>query len=285
MTTRQTLGIVGQAGSKHLADLERAAAAQNHRVIRHDWRNLEANEPNFQSTPDDALIIRSMPLGSLEQVVFRMDWLHAQESAGSRILNPPRALEISIDKYLCTHRLRNAGLAVPRTVVCQTADQAMNAYTLLGSNVVIKPLFGSEGRGMVHITDPETAWRVCTTLERLQAVIYLQEFLPHPGWDVRLWVLQNRVLGAIQRHATAGMWRTNISLGGTPAIYPLTPELEHLGLASAKAVGAVAAGVDAMLANGIWYLLEVNAVPGWQGFAKVTGIDVAAEVVRTAMAG
>ena len=110
-----------------------------------------------------------MPPGSLEQVVFRMDLLHRLQARGVRVLNPPRAVEICVDKYLATALLEAAGLRVPPTIVCQHADAALEAFEALGGDVVVKPLFGSEGRGMVRVTDPEMAWRTFRTLERTQA--------------------------------------------------------------------------------------------------------------------
>src|SRR5581483_6435924 len=156
------------------------------------------------------VIVRTMPPGSLEQVVFRMD---ALQRCGARVLNPPRALEVCVDKYLASAQLDAAGLPVPPTVACQDSEAALEAFHRLGGDVVVKPLFGAEGRGMVRVADPELAWRTFRTLERLQAVLYLQQFVVHPGWDLRAFVLGDRVLTAMRRHARAD-WRTNVAQGG-----------------------------------------------------------------------
>src|SRR5205807_4545231 len=126
------------------------------------------------------VLVRTMPPGWLEQVVFRMDLLHSLQNARVRILNPPRACEICIDKYLATALLAADGLRVPATIVCQTAEAALAAFETLGRDVVVKPVFGSEGRGMLRVSDPELAWRTFRTLERTQSLIYLQEFIRHP---------------------------------------------------------------------------------------------------------
>src|SRR5207302_9451310 len=102
----------------------------------------------------DTVVVRTMPPGSLEQVVFRMDVLHRLQSRGVRVLNPPAAVEACVDKYLASARLAEAGLRVPPTVVCQHADAALEAFAALGGDVVVKPLFGSEGRGMVRVAAP-----------------------------------------------------------------------------------------------------------------------------------
>jgi ribosomal protein S6--L-glutamate ligase len=145
--------------------------------------------------------------------------------------------------------------------------------------VVVKPLFGSEGRGMLRVSDPDTAWRAFRTLERLQAVLYLQRFIPHPGWDLRLFVIGGRVLTAMRRRANGG-WRTNVAQGGTAEPVDVAPAEADLALRAAAALGAPVAGVDLLPGtDGTWYVLEVNAVPGWRALAPVTGIDVAAALI------
>jgi ribosomal protein S6--L-glutamate ligase len=209
-----------------------------------------------------------------------MDVLHHLEARGVRILNPPRAVELCVDKYLASARLAAAGLRVPPTVVCQHADAALEAFTALGGDVVVKPLFGSEGRGMVRVSDPDLAWRTFRTLERVQSVLYLQQFIAHPGWDLRAFVLGGRVIAAMRRHAKGG-WRTNVAQGGAGEAVRLTAGQEELALAAARAVGAPLAGVDLLPGPaGEWYILEVNAVPGWRALAPLAGVDVAAAILH-----
>src|SRR5262249_15545399 len=242
----------------------------------------QASVPNEAGTLHafEAILVRTMPPGSLEQIVFRMDALQRVQTAGRRVLNPPLALETCIDKYLASARLSDAGLPLPRTSVCQDADSAMETLDRLGGDVVVKPLFGSEGRGMIRVSDKETAWRAFRTLERLQAVLYLQDFIAHPGWDLRAFVLGNRVLAAMRRHATNG-WRTNVAQGGRAESISLTAEEERLALQAARAVGATVAGVDLLpRPDGGYVVLEVNAVPGWRALAPATGVDVAAAMIN-----
>ena len=265
----------------HVRDLVRAAAQLGHAATPIDFRKVRASLPHA-STLDgfDAVIVRTMPPGSLEQVVFRMDVLHQLQAKGVRVLNPPRALEICVDKYLAGARLENAGLPTPPTVACQDAESAFEAFGQLGGDVVVKPLFGSEGRGMVRVDGPDLAWRVFRTLERLQAVLYVQQFVAHPGWDLRVFVLGGRVLAAMRRHAQAG-WRTNVAQGGRAEAVSVTAEETRLALAATEAVGAAAAGVDLLpRLGGGYYVLEVNAVPGWRALAPATGVDVALEITE-----
>jgi RimK family alpha-L-glutamate ligase len=276
------IALLAAGDGWHVRDLVRAAAALGHDAAPVDFRRLSAR---VAAGPDslaafDAVLVRTMPPGSLEQVVFRMDALHRLQARGALVLNPPLALEACVDKYLAAARLEAAGLPVPPTVVCQHADAALEAFAALGGDVVVKPLFGSEGRGMVRVADPDLAWRTFRTLERLQCVLYLQRFIDHPGWDLRVFVLGGRVLAAMRRHANGG-WRTNVAQGGKGELARVTPEQQRIALAAAAALAAPVAGVDLLPdRSGGWYVLEVNAVPGWRALTPVTGMDVAAEIVR-----
>jgi RimK family alpha-L-glutamate ligase len=229
----------------------------------------------------DGVLVRMMPPGSLEQVIFRMDALHRLMARGVPVLNSPRAVEAAVDKYLALAMLSAGGLPVPETWVGESAAEALEVFETLGSDVVVKPLFGSEGRGLVRVSDRELALRTFRTLERIGCVLYVQRYVRNPGFDVRAFVLGGRVLGAIRRFASGGEWRTNVSVGGRPEACELEPEVERLALRSAKSVGAVMAGVDLLpdLENGGWTVLEVNAVPGWKALASETGVDVAAAIL------
>jgi len=235
----------------------------------------------FDLTAANGVLVRMMPPGSLEQVIFRMDALHRLAAIGVPVLNPPRAVEAAVDKYLTLALLEGAGLPVPPTWTGQSANDALAAFDRLGGDVVVKPLFGSEGRGLLRIGDKELAWRTFHALERLGSVLYLQRVVRHLGHDLRVFVLRGSVLGVMRRHAREGEWRTNVSLGGRAESCNLDPEAARLALAAAGAVGAELAGVDLMydLDRGCLVVIEVNAVPGWRALASVTGIDIAAEIL------
>ena len=133
---------------------------------------------------------------------------------------------------------------------------------------------------MMRIADPDLAWRTFRTLERLQSVLYLQRTIAHPGWDLRAFVLGGEVIAAMRRRSHGG-WRTNVAQGGTAEAVRLTVEEESLAVRAAEAVGAAVAGVDLLPGPaGERYILEVNAVPGWRALAPLTGVDVAAMLLR-----
>jgi RimK family alpha-L-glutamate ligase len=280
------IAVLGSPTSWYLRDLARAAG-DRHQMIPATFRQLAATVDNVEQrcasatadlTAVDAVLVRTMPPGSLEQVVFRMDVLGRLEAAGLTVINPARAVEAAVDKYLATARLQAAGLRVPKTMVCQTADDALAAFAELNNDVVIKPLFGSEGRGITRLNDEALADRAFRLLEQLGAVIYLQEFIPHEGFDLRLLVIGQQVLGMRRRNPHD--WRTNISRGATAEAFTPDDQLLDLARRAAAAVEAPLAGVDILPGrDGELYLIEVNAVPGWQALAAVTHTDVAATVL------
>ena len=276
------IAILSSGTGWHVQDLVRAAGELGHRAEPLDFRALSAsvNTGADALAGFDAVLVRTMPTGSLEQVVFRMDLLHEAAARGLRVLNPPRAVEVCVDKYLTTARLARAGIATPPTAVCQRSDDAMTAFANLGGDAVLKPLFGSEGRGMVRITDAETAWRTFRVLEQTGQVIYLQQFVKHPGWDLRAFVIGGKVVAAMRR--TAGNdWRTNVAQGGTAERVALDDNAVSLALKAANAVGCPVAGVDLLPGpDGELFVIEVNAVPGWKALATACNVDVAGEVVR-----
>jgi len=264
----------------HVRDLQRAAAQTGIEVSTAAFQTLHACLGDI-AAPDAQVrvaVVRTMPAGSLEQVVFRMDVLHHWQKRGVLVCNPPRALETCVDKYLAGVRLQEAGVPVPPTWVGQKAAQALDAFEQLGGDVVVKPLFGSEGRGMMRVSHRELAGRVFRTLEQMGAVMYVQSFLRHPGWDLRLFVIDQQVVAAMKRYAAPGQWRTNIAQGGHAEPFQPDGYLRDLAVRAARAVGAFVCGVDILLHQHTYFVLEVNAVPGWRALARVCQVDIAARL-------
>jgi RimK family alpha-L-glutamate ligase len=225
----------------------------------------------------DRVLARIIPSGSLEQIIFRVDALHCLEERGVRVMNSPRAIERTVDKLWTSALLERCGLLTPPTVVCESAEEAMAAFRTLG-DVIVKPLFGSMGLGMVRVSDEEMAYRVFRAIEQIRGVYYLQRIIDHEGRDLRVFVVGGRVLAAIERRAPG--WRTNLARGGAARAIQLPAEWSAVALRAAAAVGAEYAGVDLLPApDGGVFVLEVNGIPGWRGLQEATGIDVADAVV------
>jgi RimK family alpha-L-glutamate ligase len=275
----------------HTDALSAALAARGHVAVVLPYDKLIARlgsgrtgaDLSSEQTPvldADAVLARIIPHGSLEQIIYRVDALHWIEARGVTVMNTATTIERCVDKFYTTALLEHAGLPVPETVVCETAADAVEAVRRFG-DAVIKPIFGSMGRGMVRVEDPDTAFRVARTLEDLRSVFYVQQTIAHDGRDVRVFVVGGRVVGAIERFAPPGEWRTNIARGGEARPFTLPPMWEAIALSAVAVVGAEYAGVDLIASrDGRLYVLEVNAIPAWKGFQAATGIDVADALVK-----
>jgi RimK family alpha-L-glutamate ligase len=255
--------------------------------IGHGPATLAAGADVLQSA--DVVLARIIPNGSLEQIIYRVDALHWLEASGVRVINSPRAIERTVDKFFTSALLARAGLATPETVVCERSEDAIAAFRRIG-DVIVKPLFGSMGLGMVRVSDEEMAWRVFRTLDQIRAVYYLQRTIDHGGRDIRAFVVGGRVLAAIERTAspTGPAWRTNFSRGGGARSITLPAAQAEMAIAAASAVGAEYAGVDLLPArDGTTYALEVNGIPGWRGVHDASNgtVDVAGAIADLAVPG
>lgn len=227
----------------------------------------------------DVLFVRSLPGGSLEQVIYRMDRLWALMERGTLVVNHPKAIERTVDKCYASLTLERWGLKTPPTIVTESSAEAMEAFNRWG-DVVVKPLFGSRGKGMCRITDRDVALRVFTALEMGRYVYYVQKFIPHGSEDIRAFVVAGEVVAAMVRKSERGAWKTNVA-GGAKS-FPLRPdaEIEVIGKTVARAFGGHYLGIDILPAsNGGLFVTEVNGIPGFRALTETTGLDVAGLVV------
>ena len=225
----------------------------------------------------DALIIRPIGRGSLEELVFRMDMLYKLERLGFYMVNPPTAIEHCVDKYDILAILEDEGVPVPRTVATESVAEALKAFNELGGDIVVKPIFGSRGQGATRVVDADIADTVFKAVTFHHGVIYLQEFVPHGHSDIRAFVVDGRVVAAMRRVAES--WKTNYSRGARPTPMTLSRELEDLAVKSTKAVGAKVAGVDILEGPEGPKIVDVNSQPGWKGLQAVTKVNIADEIV------
>jgi RimK family alpha-L-glutamate ligase len=226
----------------------------------------------------DALVIRPIGRGSLEELVFRMDVLYKLERQGLLVINPAEAIEHCVDKYDILAILEDNGVPVPRTVATESVTEAVKAFNELGGDVVVKPLFGSRGIGATRVVDSEIASTVFKAITFHHGVIYIQEFVPHGYSDIRAFVINNAVMAAMRRVSES--WKTNYSQGARPAPLKLNKDFEELAVKSAKVVGCKIAGVDILEGPNGPVIVDVNSQPGWKGLQMVTKINVADEIVN-----
>lgn len=223
-----------------------------------------------------ALVVRWIPGGSAEQIVFRMDALHRLENLGVRVMNPAIAIERCADKFYTCALLEDAGISVPKTFVAEKYEDAMKAFLEL-RDVVVKPLFGSLGVGMLRINERDHAYRLFKTLEFGKNVYFIQEFVPHNDEDLRAFVLGDEVIASMKRIGKS--WKTNIARGARAQACELSDDEKKACVRAAKLVGCEYAGVDLIEKDGKFSIIEVNGIPGWRGLQSVTGVNIAERVV------
>jgi tetrahydromethanopterin:alpha-L-glutamate ligase len=221
-----------------------------------------------------ALIVRDLGRRGSADVAFRFEALSALEELGVRVVNPPSAIQRAANKFATSVALQRAGIPHPETLVTTSLSAAEEFVAQYGW-AVYKPLFGFKGRGLLLLTaeDPSPL----RGLIEKSGVVYLQEFIestaPRPR-DIRAFVVDGHVTGAIFRVAPAGSWISNLARGGAPERCPTTSEIEDLAVRAASAVGAVYCGVDLIETSSGLAVLEVNGTPSGWGLHQAWGIDV-----------
>ena len=225
-----------------------------------------------------AIIIRPIGRGSLEEIIFRLDLLNRLERLGTLIINPPKSIERSVDKFYSLTLLEEAGIPVPRTIVTENPEEALRAFEELGGDVIVKPIFGSRGIGSTRVSDPEIATRIFRALAYNHDVIYIQEFIEHGFSDIRAFVIGNHVIASMKREAET--WKTNVSRGAKPKPIKLSQEIEDLAIKAAKTIGCKIAGIDILESRDGPLVIEINSQPGWRGLQTVTRVNIADEIVR-----
>jgi RimK family alpha-L-glutamate ligase len=284
------IGILSSQRGYHVQALEEAARSRGcepvyFSIIRMaGWINgRPALRVRGESLEDcRSILVRTIPSGSLEQIIFRMDALHRLERLGARVVNSASAIERTVDKYYTSFLLADAGILTPRTLVTEDFDTAMQACREL-ADVIVKPLFGSEGKGMVRVCDEDTAYRVLRSWELNRYVFYIQEYLPHRHADIRAFVVGDTVVAAMRRQGTG--WKTNCSQGASAESIVLNDEMKALAVKATRLFGLDYAGVDLLPAeNGKTYVIEINSIPGWRGLQKTTDLKIAETIIDHVLA-
>ncbi|MAB56104.1 MAG: 30S ribosomal protein S6--L-glutamate ligase [Aequorivita sp.] len=193
-----------------------------------------------------------------------------------------QALVRSRDKLRSLQILSRAGLGLPKTVftnysknVKEIVDQAG------GAPVIIKLLEGTQGIGVILVETRKAAESVIEAFNNLQARVIVQEFIKEAGGaDIRAFIVDGQVVGAMKRQGKEGEFRSNLHRGGTASVIKLTDEEETAALKAAKAMGLGIAGVDMLQSARGPLILEVNSSPGLEGIEQATGKDIANSIIK-----
>lgn len=310
------LALITDEPGWHGARLQEAFAARGHvsRVLSLQDCSLDLTPgrsgvrlPDFEDGLPDGVFVRGVPGGTLEEVIFHLDILHALQALGVPVYNDGRAIERSVDKGLTSFLLHRARIPTPPTRVFRRPLQAwawMLSEHAAGHDVVSKPLFGSQGEGLRRLgrgddlPDPDS----------LNGVFYLQRFIEtgidagieagieagidagikqHQGttapaqtgprgWhDWRVFVIAGRAVAAMRREATSS-WIANVARGALCQPALVGGPLRELAEAAARTLDMAYAGVDILRDRaGAYWVIEVNGIPAWKGLQQACGVDMA----------
>jgi tetrahydromethanopterin:alpha-L-glutamate ligase len=234
--------------------------------------------PSSESLPK-AVFVRGIAGGSLQQITTRLNILHMLKMLGVSVYNDGKAIERTVDKAMTSFLLQQAGIATPKTWVCESRKEAheiIEKESSLNAQLVIKPLFGSQGQGVRLVT----AQLPLPGDEFVDGVFYMQQFIKSPS-DYRVFVVNNQPVAAMQR--TGETWLHNVAQGAKcEKIMNKNAEKDVLEIAinAAKALDIAYCGVDVIRdADGKLLVLEVNSIPAWRGLQSVNQVNIAAALV------
>jgi tetrahydromethanopterin:alpha-L-glutamate ligase len=245
------------------------------------WHGLAI--PGFGRELPDAALVRGIAGGSFEQVTKRLGVLHALRELGVAVYNDARAIERSVDKSMTSLLLHAAGVPTPPTWATESPAQAQRLVTresAAGRALVLKPVFGSQGKGLERVGRVDGVHVPLPDLAPFGGLAYLQRFVPplqSPGFDWRVLVVGGRAVAAMRR--VSEHWVHNVKQGARVEPAALEPALAALAEGAATALRMDYAGVDILPTPDGPQVLEVNGVAAWQGLQRVTPFNIAEALV------
>jgi len=229
---------------------------------------------------DGALVLDIAPLGELSYAFeSRLNFLTSLESRGVILVNPTEVIRNCMDKERTSLIMAKHSIPTPYTFVVEDTKEAVKAAKDL-EEIVVKPLYGSEGRGMVKVkTSSRKLTAVFNNMLRRYGILYVQEFVPNPGRDIRVICLGGKVAIAVYRIAKHGEWRSNVYQGGRVERCELTAEVKRLVLRTARAFGDEFLAIDVLESQNGPVVIEVNCFPRWLYLMDSVGYDLGEDLV------
>ncbi len=239
--------------------------------------------PDFDDLPL-GVFVRGVPGGSLEQVIFRLDILHGLNEQGIPVFNTPRSIEKTVDKPLTSLLLHRAGLPTPKTWICESHKEAMQILleqTNNGKQLVLKPLFGSQGQNLYRVDSNTGLFHD----EKFAGIYYLQEFLQREEGDyqdIRVFVIDGVAMASMRRRSQH--WITNRAQGAACEYVELDSHISQLAADACRTLNIDYAGVDLLQdKTGQFYIVEVNSIPAWYGLQSVVEFNIADRLINAFM--
>lgn len=251
--------------------------------IKHCYMKMDAEAPEIHYRGGnilenlDAVIPRIRPSMTFYGCALTRQF----ESLGTYPLNSSSAITQSRDKLFSLQLLLKNGLQIPTTGFANSPIDTNDLIEMVGgAPLIVKLLEGAQGRGVVLAETRKAAESTINAFKSLQANLLVQEFIKEAdGKDLRLFVIDGKVVAAIERKAAPGEFRANLHQGGTAGVAKITPDERKLAIRAAKALDLAVAGVDIIRASRGPLLLEVNSSPGLEGIESATGRDIAGMMI------
>lgn len=234
-------------------------------------------QEQFEKLDPYGALVRGFGAAATQKIFFRLDLLNAMEEYGLKLINSRESLEIASDKFLTSIYLDRHNIPTPKTIICENPNDALESFEELGKDIVLKPLYGSKGIGITRISDRGFAENVIYSLDQLNNIFYIQEFIKHNNRDIRVLVLGNKAIAGMYR--VSNNWKTNIHSGATMEPIELTEDIKNLAIKAAKITKTEIAGVDIVESEKGLLVLEVNSIPGFTALQKVSDTNLAEEIV------
>ncbi|MVZ66406.1 30S ribosomal protein S6--L-glutamate ligase [Sphingobacterium sp. DK4209] len=267
--------------------LVEAAVSRGHEcsVIDHSkcYVGIQQGKPSIHYKGQDIAEIDAIVPRIGSSVTFYGSAIVRQfEVMGVISANPSQAITRSRDKLRCMQILSGAGLGLPITGFARTASDVDDLINMVGgAPLVIKLLEGTQGIGVVLAETKKAASSVIEAFYGLGNNILIQEYIKEAkGTDIRAFVVDGKVVGAMKRTAKEGEFRSNLHRGGTAEVIKLTRKEKETAIAAATAMGLTVAGVDMLPSSRGPLILEVNSSPGLEGIEQATGKDIASEIIK-----
>jgi len=216
---------------------------------------------------------------------FGLSVLRHLEKLNVPLLNGSRAIEITKDKLWASQVFAEQGLPTPKTVLVKDPVNPKLIASEIGFPCVVKIFAGSYGKGVYLVHNKQELQDFIEFAHGIKSdeAIIVQEYIDSkPGEDIRVYVVGGKVLGAMKRKATDGSFKANITRGGVGENFPMNERIEEIALATASALSLDIAGVDLLFDGDDYKVCEANSAPGFKGFEKYTGINVARKIINYA---
>jgi RimK family alpha-L-glutamate ligase len=209
---------------------------------------------------------------------FQLAVLRHFEQAGVLVVNGSESIQTVKDKMRTSQILSRAGISIPNTMMVRFPMQEKLIAENIGYPCVVKVVTGSYGAGVYLCEKKRDYKKLVEFVESLgnKKTLLVQEYLGDaPGEDLRVLIIGGKVVGAMKRTAPEGDFRANITNGGTGSSYEVTDEIDFITRETAQALGLTIAGIDLLFDKRGFRVCEANSNPGFSGFEKYCGLDVA----------